>query len=204
LTAKGNPPAESAPARTLHEVRTPPKSLRPEVRIQAAPPPPPAGTAVKGGGIQWIPWSELSGGQRAGRVLAALVVVFIVFSFTRTVLRGLSGGVGGSSATSPTAESSDVPMTEGDRRDGIESLCRVFQIYGMPKTDKDAEGSVRNAAELFKLGGNQSPERSLYILKTIARQFRAGTLGAPDCTQVGAAVGGATDNADTPSAGPTR
>jgi hypothetical protein len=202
LITKGNPPAESAPARTLHEVRTPPKSLKPEMRIQAAPPSPPAGTPVKGGGIQWIPWRELSGGQRAGRLLAALVVVFIVFSFTRTVLRGLVS-TGGSSASAPTAESSDVPMSDGDRRDGIESLCRVFQIYGMPKNDKDADESVRNAAELFKLGGNQSPERSLYILKAIAGQFRAGSLGAPDCTQVGAAVG-VTDNADTPSAGPTR
>jgi hypothetical protein len=174
LTTKANPPAESAPVRPLHEVRTsPPKALKPEMRIQPAPPPPPAGTPTKGGGIQWIPWSELSGGQRAGRVLAALVVVLLVFTFARGILRGLSGMGGGSSANSPTAESSDVPMTDGDRRDGIESLCRVFQIYGMPKNDKDADESVRNAAELFKLGGNQSPERSLYILKAIARQFRA-------------------------------
>ncbi|HYL58568.1 MAG TPA: hypothetical protein VEU51_06825 [Candidatus Acidoferrales bacterium] len=203
MTAKAKTPPESAPAQPLHEIRTPPpKVFKPEVRIQAAPPPPPPSAPGKGG-IQWIPWSELSGGQRAGRLLAALVVVFIVFSFTRTVLRGLVT-TGGSSTGAPTAESSDVPMSDGDRRDGIESLCRVFQIYGMPKNDKDADESVRNAAELFKLGGNQSPERSLFILKAIARQFRAGTLGAPDCTQVGAAIGSSTDNADTPSAGPTR
>ena len=207
LSTSAKTPGETAPEQPikhpLREVKTSPqKPFKPEARIQPNPASAPPDATGKGG-FEWIPWSELSGGQKAGRMLAILVVLYVMLFFTRGILSGLKGIGGGSSASAPTAESSDIPMTDGDRRDGIESLCKVFQIYGIPKTDKDADESVKNAAELFKLGGNQSPERSLFILKAISRQFRAGTLGPPDCTQVGAAIG-ATDNSDTPNAGPTR
>lgn len=86
-------------------------------------------------------------------------------------------------------------MTDGDRHDGIESLCKVFQIYGIPKNEKDAAGSAKNAAELFKLAGNQSPERTTYILTTIAEEFRSGKLKEPDCAQAGAPIGTAADAA---------
>jgi hypothetical protein len=99
-------------------------------------------------------------------------------------------------------------MSESDRRDGIESLCKIFQIYGVPKNQQDAIGSAKNAAEMFKLAGNQSPERSRFILTAIAEDFRAGNLTANDCAQAGAPISTAgADNAaapGSPDSGPTR
>ena len=95
-------------------------------------------------------------------------------------------------------------MTDGDRRDGIESLCKVFQIYGIPKSEQDATGAAKNAAELFKLAGNQSPERSMFILTTIAGQFRDGTLKAVDCAEAGAPIGSADSSGGSPDSAPTR
>ena len=97
-------------------------------------------------------------------------------------------GSRGNSAPAPAAEGSNAPITEGDRKDGIESLCKVFQIYGLPKNDKDAAEAAHNAAELFKLAGNQSPERSTYILTSIVGEFRGGQLGQADCAQAGAPI----------------
>ncbi len=94
-------------------------------------------------------------------------------------------------------------MTEGDRKDGIESLCKVFQIYGIPKNEKDAAGAAKNAAELFKLAGNQSPERSMFILTAIAGEFRAGKLKGTDCAEAGAPIG-TVENSVSPNSGPTR
>jgi hypothetical protein len=84
------------------------------------------------------------------------------------------------------AEGSNPPITEGDRKDGIESLCKVFQIYGLPANDHDASEAAKNAGELFKLAGNQSPERSAFILSTIVGEFRSGKLGKADCEAAGA------------------
>jgi hypothetical protein len=153
--------------------------------IRTSSPPPPGDGKGKGGGFELLPWSELSAGQKAGRAFAVAVLLFLVFFFLREMLRGI-GGVRGTGENAPAAEGSNTPMTEGDRKDGIESLCKVFQIYGLPKNDRDASEDARNAAELFKLAGNQSPERSTYILTTIVGDFRQGKLGQADCANAGA------------------
>jgi len=167
-----------------------PKPFKPEIRTPVfhspPPPPPPAEPVAKGGdkgGFELIPWSELSPGQRAGRSIAAAVVLILIFFFVRGMLRGLGGARG---TGEPSAESSNAPMTDGDRKDGIESLCKVFQIYGLPKNDHDAAEATRNAEELFKLAGNQSPERSAYILTAIIGEFRGGKLKQADCAEAGA------------------
>ena len=103
------------------------------------------------------------------------------------MLRGVTGGRG-TIEPAPSTEGSNAPITEGDRKDGIESLCKVFQIYGLPKNDHDATDAAHNAAELFKLAGNQSPERSSYILTSIVGEFRSGKLGGADCATAGAPV----------------
>ena len=51
-----------------------------------------------------------------------------------------------------------------------------------------ATEAAHNAAELFKLAGNQSPERSTYILTSIVGEFRGGQLGQADCAQAGAPI----------------
>lgn len=112
-----------------------------------------------------------------------------MFFFFRTILSGLIGGRGTNEpAPSALGSGSDAPITEGDRKDGIESLCKVFQIYGLPKNDHDASDAAHNAGELFKLAGNQSPERSSYILTSIVGEFRSGKLGQADCANAGAPV----------------
>jgi hypothetical protein len=189
---------DPAPSSPKHEVKPPPaRMLRPEVRSQP-PPPPPADS--KGKAIEWLPWSELSAGQRAGRAAAAVVGLLLIFFFLRGILRGM--GSSNSSASAP--QGSEVAMTEGDRKDGIESLCKVFQIYGIPKSEQDATGAAKNAAELFKLAGNQSPERSMFILTTIAGQFRDGTLKAVDCAEAGAPIGTVDSSGGSPDSAPTR
>jgi hypothetical protein len=122
-------------------------------------------------------------------------VLFLILFFLRGMFRNVGGG---SSASAPalSADGSNAPITDGDRRDGIESLCKVFQIYGLPKTDGGANEAVHNALELYKLAGNQSPERSKYILTAIVAEFRSGNLGGADCAQAGAPI--ATNPTDTP------
>jgi hypothetical protein len=162
----------------------PPKMLRkPEVRMQTFATPPPSDEGKARGGFEWIPWSELSPGQRAGRSVALVVAVLVILFLLRGMLRGVVGG-GGTAATAPSAQSASA-LSEADRKDGIESLCKVFQIYGLPKNDKDASEAASNAAELYKLSGNQSPERSAYILNAVVAEFRAGKLAQPDCAEAG-------------------
>lgn len=117
----------------------------------------------------------------------------------RTLLGGLGGTHRSASSTAPAADGSNAPITEGDRKDGIESLCKVFQIYGLPANDHDASEAAKNAGELFKLAGNQSPERSAYILGSIVSEFRSGKLGKSDCEAAGAALPTNVDTLGGPS-----
>src|SRR5208337_2338601 len=147
-------------------------------------PPPSNGDEDKGkGGFQLIPWSELSPAQRAGRSIAAVVGLILILFLVCVMWRSVGGARIGSSASAPSAESSGAAITEGDRKDGIESLCKVFQIYGLPKNDSDATEDARNAGEL---AGSQSPERSAYILTNVVADFRGGKLGQSDCSDAGA------------------
>ncbi|MGD0673505.1 MAG: hypothetical protein ABSB13_15645 [Candidatus Binatus sp.] len=205
----GNP-GSSPPLRGLSPQ---PKPFKPEMRspvIHTPGPPPPSngGEEKAKGGFQWIPWSETSRAQRAGRAIAAGIVLLLILFLARGMLRGLGGAkggaTGGSSADGFSAQTSGVPVTEGDRRDGIESLCKVFQIYGLPKNDHDAAEAAHNAAELFKLAGNQSPERSTYILTTIAHEFRSGKLSGEDCAQAGAPIATTQNSTDDSTPGATR
>jgi hypothetical protein len=166
------PPPPAPPAKMLR---------KPEVRMQTFATPPPADEGKGRGGFEWIPWSELSPGQRAGRSVALVLAVLVILFLLRGMLRGVVGG-GGTAATAPAAQSASA-LSEADRKDGIESLCKVFQIYGLPKNDKDATEAASNAAELYKLSGNQSPERSAYILNAVVAEFRARKLGQPDCAE---------------------
>jgi hypothetical protein len=170
----------------------PPKPSRPETRTPTFQTPGSSGAGGKGrgkGGFELLPWSQLSSSQKAGRLIAGVVVLFLIFFFFRTILSGLIGGRGTNEpAPSALGSGSDAPITEGDRKEGIESLCKVFQIYGLPKNDHDASDAAHNAGELFKLAGNQSPERSSYILTSIVGEFRSGKLGQDDCANAGAPV----------------
>ncbi|WP_331958086.1 hypothetical protein [Candidatus Binatus sp.] len=170
-----------------------PKPFKPEIRTPvihtpASPTPSDGGEDKNKRGFELIPWSELSPAQRAGRSIAAAVVLLLIFFLVRAMWRGVGGAMRGSGETTSSAQGSGVPVTEGDRKDGIESLCKVFQIYGLPKNDQDAAEAARNAAELFKLAGNQSPERSAYILTTIVHEFRSGKLSQSDCAEAGAPI----------------
>lgn len=179
----GNP-ASSPP---LRGSSPPSKAFKPEIRpttIRTSSAPPP-GDGKSKGGFELLPWSELSASQKAGRAIAVGILLFLIFFFVREMLRGI-GGVSGTGENAPSAEGSNIPMTEGDRKDGIESLCKVFQIYGLPKNDRDASEAAHNAAELFKLAGNQSPERSAHILTAIVGEFRQGKLSQADCANAGA------------------
>jgi hypothetical protein len=181
--AEPKPAPESSPSIQKHEIRrqAPPKVFKPESRVRPAPASP-AQPGRGGGGFELLPWNELSGGQKAGRVVAGVVVLFLFFFLLRGFLHG--GGATNRSASAP--QGSTDSMSDGDRKDGIESLCKVFQIYGIPKTDLDAAAAAKNAGELFKLAGNESPERSEFILTTIAGEFRSRKLTADDCAQAGA------------------
>ena len=125
-----------------------------------------------------------------GRVVAGL------FLNSQNSCAASVGSSGTSEKNAPSAQSTGTPITEGDRKDGIGSLCKVFQVYGLPKNDHDATEAVRNAAELFKLAGNQSPERSEYILTTIAQEFRSGKLSQRDCAEAGAPIATTEENED--------
>ena len=170
-----------------------PKPFKPEIRAPvihtpAASPPSNGGEEKAKSKFELIPWSELSTAQRAGRSIAAGIVLLLILFLVRGMWRGVRHATSGSSETASSSQTSGVPITEGDRKDGIESLCKVFQIYGLPKNDHDAAEAARNAAELFKLAGNQSPERSTYILTTIVHEFRSGKLAGPDCAEAGAPI----------------
>ncbi len=141
---------------------------------------PPIDGKSKGSGIELLPWSELSAGQKGGRAAAGVVVLLLILFFMRGILLNVDA-----SNQSATTQTSEGPLTDDDRKDGIESLCKVFQIYGIPEDQKNAVGSVKNAASTFKLGDDQSPERSFFILTKIAGEFSAGKLSDQDCAEVG-------------------
>jgi hypothetical protein len=178
----GSPPPPPPPS---------PKPFKSEIRTTTSSP---SGGDKGKGGFELLPWSELSAGQRAGRIAAGAIVLFLILFFLRGMLHSLWGS--GASVSAPAADGSNAPITDGDRKDGIESLCKVFQIYGLPKNENGATEAVHNAAELYKLAGNQSPERSTYILNTIVGDFRSGKLGRDDCAQAGAPI--AVNPSDTP------
>src|SRR5271170_6061428 len=93
----GNPASArgSAP-----QAKPPPKTPRPESRTSSR-------TTLTGaggkGGFELIPSSELSPTQRAGRSIAAVVVLFLIFFLLRGMLRGV-GGTGGTSQPAPAAQ----------------------------------------------------------------------------------------------------
>ncbi|MFZ0660125.1 MAG: hypothetical protein WBE78_17050 [Candidatus Binataceae bacterium] len=153
-------------------------------------------------GIELIPWSELTPGQKAGRGAVIVVVVIVVLAALR--------GVGGMFSSRRSAQGPSEPgqneavLSASDRNDGLQSLCRVFQIYGIPKSDSDADAAAKNAAELFKLAGNQSPARSAVILDQIAHEFSAKKLTAKDCAAAGQPVQAvSTDESSGPAPGVT-
>jgi hypothetical protein len=107
--------------------------------------------------------------------------LFLILLFVRGMLHSLLG-----SSTSGSVPAVNTTITEGDRKDGIESLCKVFQIHGLPNNDSSGTEAVHNAVQSFKLAGNQSPERSTYILTSLVGEFRGGKLSEADCAQAGA------------------
>ena len=141
---------------------------------------PPIDGKSNAGRIELLPWSELSASQKGGRAAAAVVVLVLILFFMRGVLRNL-----GASDLSAASQSSEGPLTDNDRKDGIASLCKVFQIYGIPQDQKTAIGSAKNAVSMSKLGDDRSPERSFFILTMIAGEFRAGKLSDQDCAEMG-------------------
>jgi hypothetical protein len=177
-TPSSIPPVEPSPPPSIakHEIRqsAPPKIFKPEVKVQPAP----AGNIPGRGGIELIPWNKLSSTQKAGRALAVVIVLFLGFFFLRGIFRGIAPSRPGAPST-PDLDAASI--SDSDRGDGIESLCKVFQIYGLPKNEQDAAASVKNATQL----SNKSPERSTAILTSVAQDFRAGKLKEDDCAQAG-------------------
>lgn len=149
----------------------------------------------KKGGIEWIPWKELTFGQKTGRVFVTVLVLALGFAVIRIALDFALHH--GSSAASHVAAGNHTPLSAGDRKDGVESLCKVFQIYGVPRTTADAQAAARSAQELFKLGGSESPGRSAFILQTIALEFQSGKLKARDCAAAGEAIPTASSDGST-------
>jgi hypothetical protein len=180
------PTEPPTPSIQTHEIRkqAPPRVFKPESKVHPAPAPawsaPPIDGKSKGGGIELVPWSELSAGQKGGRAAAGVVVLFLIFFLMHGVVRNV-----GASNQSAASQGSEDPLTDNDRKDGIVSLCKVFQIYGIPNDQKNAVGSAKNAASMFKLGDEQSPERSFFILTMVAGEFSAGKLSDQDCAEVG-------------------
>ncbi|MGH7781092.1 MAG: hypothetical protein ACREQR_14850 [Candidatus Binataceae bacterium] len=143
----------------------------------------------------------LTPGQKAGRGAMIAVIVIVVLAALRGVFGMFSHG--GGSSPSGTGQP-EAALSQGDRNDGMQSLCRVFQIYGIPKSDSDADAAAKNAAELFKLAGNQSPVRSAVILNRIAHEFSAKKLTAGDCAAAGQPVQAvSTDESSGPAPGVT-
>ena len=168
---RGGSPPPASPAE-------PPKL---EIRTPAFQTLAPSGAGRGKGGFELLPWSQLSATQRAGRVGAGAIALLLMLFAVRGMLHSLIGS--NASGSAPTADGANLPIAEGDRKDGIESLCKVFQIYGLPQNASGATEAVHNAVPLFKLADNQSPERSRYVLTSIVGEFRGGKLGEADCAQ---------------------
>jgi hypothetical protein len=158
--------------------KSPPEFRRPMADSHAV------AAAERKGGIEFMPWSELSGGQKAGRVVVLALAAAVVLVAIRGVFEMVSSSRAGGESTS-AKQAADAALTAGERKDGIQSLCKVFQIYGVPKTEADADAAAKNAAELFKLPSDQTAERSAVILQAIAREFSRGKLKAADCAAAG-------------------
>jgi hypothetical protein len=173
--------------------KSPASGAKPSMPRQFRPPVVDLSAPEKKGGIEWIPWNELSFGQKAGRMLLTVVIIVLSFAVIRIAL---DFALHRKEPAQRRAASADAgPLTASDRKDGVQSLCKVFQIYGMPQTAADADAAAKNAQELFKLAGNESPGRSEFILTTIASEFQTGKLKADDCSAAGeplptSAVGG--------------
>ena len=159
---------------------TPPKP--PPKRAAPPPPPPPPPKS----GFQWIPWGQLSSGQKLGRAVALAVAVLVVFLIGRSVFRLIAGG-SPAEVTSPAQPGKGpvVAMSDVDHAAAIVSLCKVFQIYGMPKDDNDAYATAKNASEMFKTIGDHDQQASMDLFAAVATEFSTGHLTDRDCAAVG-------------------
>ena len=187
--------AQSQAPQAKPEVKAQPKAAPPEFRRPVAEVTAPA---ARKGGIEFLPWRELSGAQKAGRAVAAGLAAVIVLLALRGMIR-MVAGERGVTARAPGREGAIATLSASDRKDGIQSLCKVFQIYGMPKSPGDADAAAKNAAELFKLGDNQSPERSAVILRIVALEFSSGRLNAADCADAGQPISASPEAGANPS-----
>ena len=185
------PPAPAAPPAQplMHEVRLPAAPIKLQKSESKAASSSQSGSAQAASGktqIEFLPWSQLSGGQKAGRVGLFALGLAIIFLVVRGITSGLHPG---GTVVAPTAQTQpqeqQAAITPSERKDGIQSLCKVFNIYGMPKTVSDATDDAKNAGELFKLEGNETPDRSAYILLSLAKEFQAGQLSQSDCAAAG-------------------
>jgi len=139
--------------------------------------PPPVPKAKRA--IEWIAWSELTAGQKAGRLIATLLLLLMIFFLLRSIF-GRVGSPGESRAVA-NPRSTESPLTGEERADGLASLCPTIGIYGIPQDDTAAVEVARHADDLFKMAGNRPPERSIFILTTLARGFQNGALKSSDC-----------------------
>ena len=153
---------------------------------RAAPPPPPLPPPKSDGGFQWIPWGQLTSGQRLGRAIAIAVAALVVFLIGRSIVRVVAGG-NSTAVTSPAQSGKALPpgMSDVDHASAIVSLCKVFQIYGMPKDDNDAYATAKNASEMFKTVGDHDQEASMGLFTAVATEFSSGRLTEKDCAAVG-------------------
>ena len=167
--------AESEASSQVHKVvfSPPPLAAKRIGPIQSAPPKPSKG-------IQWIPWSELSGGQKAGRAIAAMLAVVAILFLLRTFLGRLKLP-GDQTVATTTAQSSEPPLTAADRADGLASICPTIKIYGLPKNDDEALNVANHSEDLFKLPGDRSVARSIFILTSLAHEFQRGSLAMSAC-----------------------
>src|ERR1039457_444338 len=95
--------ASSPPIRGLSPQPKPfkPEFRSPVIHTPTAAPPSDGGEEKATGGFQWIPWSEISPAQRAGRAIAAGIVLLLILFLVRGMLRSLGGATSGSSANGP-------------------------------------------------------------------------------------------------------
>jgi len=135
--------------------------------------------------VEWLPWSELNSSQRIGRMGLYGAGLLVLFAAAHTLVGVLVPATRAPSAADVSPAAPIAPLTDAERKTGIETLCKVFQIYRIPKTDEDADAAAKNAAELFKLEGDPSPARTGQILTAVSHQFSAGQLTAADCAASG-------------------
>ncbi|MDO8431689.1 MAG: hypothetical protein Q7S58_04680 [Candidatus Binatus sp.] len=169
---------QETPPQVHKVVFTPPAAAKPIKRAT----PIQAGRAAKSsGGIEWIPWSEMSAGQKAGRATAILLALLMILFLLRMFLGGAKSSIKTMISASP--QPSESPLTDADRADGLVSICQTVKIYGIPKDDNEAADVARHSEDLFKLPGNRNFERSIFILTTLAREFQSGALTMSACPQ---------------------